>query len=131
MSLLQHNRKLSDKVSIQAKNQVTRDGIVPQTQSVTFIRNLRVDNHITNQVAALIDLGIAENTKQLINDMVQSRINQLNKEDQNRLQKIIQALEMKDFYTVQSKKVIHISTQINLLKMPAVRDKRWFILLKC
>lgn len=52
---------------------------------------------------ALIDLGIAENTKQLISDMVQSRINQLNKEDQNRLQKIIQALEMKDFYTVQSK----------------------------
>ena len=103
MSLLQHNRKLSDKVSIQAKNQVTRDEIAPQTQSVTFIRNLRVDNHITNQVAALIDLGIAENTKQLINDMVQSRINQLNKEDQNRLQKIIQALEMKDFYTVQSK----------------------------
>lgn len=82
-------------------------------------------------LCALIDLGIAENTKQLISDMVQSRINQLNKEDQNRLQKIIQALEMKDFYTVQSKKVIHISTQINLLKMPAVRDKRWFILLKC
>ena len=50
-----------------------------------------------------IDLGIAENTKQLISDMVQSRINQLNKEEQNRLQKIIQALEMKDFYTVQSK----------------------------
>ncbi|MCC4388577.1 DUF5388 domain-containing protein [Limosilactobacillus reuteri] len=50
-----------------------------------------------------MDLGIAENTKQLISDMVQSRINQLNKEDQNRLQKIIQALEMKDFYTVQSK----------------------------
>lgn len=54
-------------------------------------------------LCALIDLGIAENTKQLISDMVQSRINQLNKEDQNRLQKIIQALEMKDFYTVQSK----------------------------
>ena len=54
-------------------------------------------------LCALIDLGIAENTKQLISDMVQSRINQLNKEDQNRLQKITQALEMKDFYTVQSK----------------------------
>ena len=59
--------------------------------------------YLVQILCALIDLGIAENTKQLISDMVQSRINQLNKEDQNRLQKIIQALEMKDFYTVQSK----------------------------
>lgn len=73
--------------------------------------------YLVQILCALIDLGIAENTKQLISDMVQSRINQLNKEDQNRLQKIIQALEMKDFYTVQSKKVIHISTQINLPEM--------------
>ena len=65
MSLLQHNRGLSKKVSVRAKNQVNRDEIVPKTQSVTFTRNLRVDNHITNLVAALLDLGIAENTKQL------------------------------------------------------------------
>ncbi|MRG90101.1 hypothetical protein C5O77_01125 (plasmid) [Limosilactobacillus reuteri] len=103
MSLLQHNKGLSKEVSVHTKNQVSRDEIVPKTQSVTFTRNLRVDNHITNQVAALLDLGVAENTKQLISDMVQTRINQLNKEDQNRLQKIVQSLEMKDFYTIQSK----------------------------
>lgn len=104
MSLLKHNNnKLSRKVSVQAKRQVSRDEIVPKTQSVTFTRNLRVDNHITNQVAALIDLGVATNTKQLISDMVQSRINQLNQEDQDRLHKVIQSLEMKDFYTIQSK----------------------------
>lgn len=103
MSLLQHNKELSKKIIVHAKNQVSRDEIVPKTQSVTFTRNLRVDNHITNQVAALLDLGVAENTKQLISDMVQSRINQLNKEDQNRLQKIVQSLEMKDFYTIQSR----------------------------
>ena len=103
MSLLQHNRKLSDKVNVHVKNQVRRDEIVPKTQSVTFTRNLRVDNHITNQVAALIDLGVAENTKQLINDLVQSRINQLSKEDQNILNKVVQSLEMKDFYTVKSR----------------------------
>ncbi|MBC8745044.1 hypothetical protein H5W18_10790 [Lactobacillus sp. Marseille-P7033] len=103
MSLLQHNKNSSKKVSIHAPNQVSRDEIVPKTQSVTFTRNLRVDNHITNQVIALLDLGVAENTKQLISDMVQTRINQLNQEDQNRLQKIIQSLEMKDFYTIQSK----------------------------
>lgn len=103
MSLLQHNKGLSKKVSVHSKNQVSRDEIVPKTQSVTFTRNLRVDNHITNQVAALLDLGVAENTKQLISDMVQTRINQLSKEDQNRLQKIVQSLEMKDFYTIQSR----------------------------
>lgn len=103
MSLLQHNKRLSKKVSVHAQNQVSRDEIVPKTQSVTFTRNLRVDNHITNQVAALLDLGVAENTKQLINDLVQARINQLSKEDQNRLQKIVQSLEMKDFYAIQSK----------------------------
>lgn len=103
MSLLQHNRGLTKKVSVHAKNQVSRDEIVPKTQSVTFTRNLRVDNHITNLVAALIDLGVAENTKQLISDMVQTSISQLSKEDQNRLQKIVQSLEMKDFYTIQSK----------------------------
>lgn len=103
MSLLQHNRKLSNNVSVHAKNQVSRDEIVPRSQSVTFTRNLRVDNHITNQVAALLDLGVATNTKQLISDLVQSRINQLSKEDQDRLQKIVQSLEMKDFYTIQSR----------------------------
>lgn len=103
MSLLKHNNEPTKKISDQIINQVSRDEIVPKTQSVTFTRNLRVDNHITNQVAALLDLGIAENTKQLISDMVQARINQLNQEDQNRLQKVIQALEMKDFYTMKSK----------------------------
>lgn len=103
-SLLNHNSNLSEKLSVRARNQVSRDEIVPKTQSVTFIRNLRVDNHISNQVAALLDLGVAESTKQLVSDMVQARINQLSKEDQNRLQKIVQSLEMKDFYTIQSKK---------------------------
>lgn len=51
------------KVSVHTINQVSRDEIVPKTQSVTFTRNLQVDNHITNQVAALLDLGVAENTK--------------------------------------------------------------------
>ena len=30
MSLLQHNRKLSDKVNVHVKNQVSRDEIVPK-----------------------------------------------------------------------------------------------------
>ena len=103
MSLLKHTNDLSKGVSVHIKNQVNRDDIVPKTQSVTFTRNLRVNNHITNQVAALLDLGVADSTKSLINDLVQNKINQLSKEDQNRLQKIINSLEMKDFYTIQSK----------------------------
>lgn len=60
MSLLKHTNDLSKGVSVHIKNQVNRDDIVPKTQSVTFTRNLRVDNHITNQVAALLDLGVAD-----------------------------------------------------------------------
>ena len=103
MALLQHKNDLSKNLKVKAAHLVSRDDIVPKTQSVTFTRNLRVDNHITNQVAALLDLGIADNTKALISDLVQTRISHLTPEDQNRLQKIINSLEMKDFYTVQSK----------------------------
>lgn len=88
---------------MEVTQQVKREDIVPNTQRVTFPRNLRVDNHISNEVAALITLGISTDTKALINNLVQNKIAELSDSDQKRLQQIISSLEMKDFYTIQSR----------------------------
>lgn len=109
-ALLNHNhniKPLSRGAQVEVTQQVQRNDIVPDTETVTFPRNLRVDNHIANQVSALISLGISKDTKSLITELVQNKINELSKEDQHRLQLVLNSLEKKDYYTMQSRKISH------------------------
>lgn len=111
-TLLNHNhnsngKTLSRGAQVEVTHQVQRNDIVPNAENVTFPRNLRVDNHIANQVSALIGLGISKDTKSLIAELVQSKINELSKEDQNRLHLVLNSLEKKDYYAMQSRKISH------------------------
>lgn len=103
-----HNSKaLSRGAQVEVTNQVQRTDIVPDTEVVTFPRNLRVDNHVANQVSALISLGASKDTKSLITELVQNKINELSKDDQKRLHLVLNSLEKKDYYTMQSRKISH------------------------
>ena len=62
--------KLEANNRIHVKNQVSRSQIVPGSDTITFPVNIRVDNHIRNQVTALINLGVESNMKRMVADML-------------------------------------------------------------
>lgn len=79
------------------KNQVTRDEIVPEVKSVTFPANIRVDNHIRNQVTALLNIGISKNMKELIIHLIELQKEKLEDSQLMRFEKMTNILEEKDY----------------------------------
>lgn len=75
----------------------------PDFEQVTIPRNLRVDNHIANQVQALINIGFADDAKGVIYRLVNDKINSLQPGDQERISSMVKMLEIKDYYSQQSK----------------------------
>lgn len=89
------NLTASDRVK--TKNQVSRDDIVPEMQRVTFPVNIRGDNHIRNELSALLNLGIEKNMKGLLNHLIQSEKLSLDESQESRFEKMVNILEQKDY----------------------------------
>lgn len=89
------NLKARDRVK--TKNQVNRDDIVPEMQMVTFPVNIRGDNHIRNELSALLNLGVENNMKELLNHMIQLEKEALEESQLSRLEKMVNILEQKDY----------------------------------
>ena len=98
MAITRHKREnLTVNDRIKVNNQVSRDEIVPNLESVTFPVNIRVDNHIRKQVTAFINLGIEKNMKALIQHMIEKEKEDLDSSQLPRFEKMVNILEEKDY----------------------------------
>lgn len=89
--------KLEANNRIHVKNQVSRSDIVPESDTITFPVNIRVDNHIRNQVTALINLGVESNMKRMVADMIEKEKESLTESQLNRFERMVKILEEKDY----------------------------------
>ena len=98
----QKKPKLKAGSRVSVRNKVKREDIVnekeePQVLSVTFPANIRADNHIRNELSALLNLGIEKNMKALLNHLIETEKSSLGDSQITRLEKMVSILEEKDF----------------------------------
>lgn len=100
---------LKNDVKVVAESQVTRNEIVDDEKpindipEITIPRNLRVDNHIANKSQALINMGVADDAKGLVEFLINNYIEKMKEGDQKRIEKMVKMLEVKDYFSKQSK----------------------------
>lgn len=104
MGMLNHEpnnkkKKLDRGTTIEVKNQVERGEVLGEksfTKAVTIPVNIRVDNHIRNQISALINLGKGKSQKDFVKTVVNNVIEELSESDRARFNKMFDILEEKD-----------------------------------
>lgn len=104
MGLLNHDEpnnqstkhKLNRGAKVVVQNQVERNDVVPSDLKKSFPVNVRVDNHIRNQISALINLGKAKSQKELVQKYVEHAISALSESESSRFDKMFDILEQKD-----------------------------------
>lgn len=104
MGMLNHNvgptkNKLERGTKINVQNQVNRAevlGAEATSKTVTIPINIRVDNHIRNQISALLNLGLGKSQKDFVKNAVNKSIEELSESDRIRFNKMFEILEEKD-----------------------------------
>lgn len=104
MGMLNHNvgqtkNKLERGTKINVQNQVNRAevlGAEAASKTVTIPINIRVDNHIRNQISALLNLGLGKSQKDFVKNAVNQSIEELSESDRVRFNKMFEILEEKD-----------------------------------
>lgn len=87
---------VKNKVSIDNVNKIEENKEV-KTPRVTLQTSLRIDNHIKNQLQALVSTGYFESFKSFLENSLNDYINNLPEEEQKQLEYIIDKLELKDY----------------------------------
>lgn len=104
MGMLNHEskqpkQKLERGPKIEIKNQVDRARVLDDdtaNKTVTIPINIRVDNHIRNQISALLNLGLGKSQKDFVKNAVNQTIEELSESDRARFNKMFDILEEKD-----------------------------------
>lgn len=104
MGMLNHEskqtkQKLERGTKIEIKNQVDRAQVLDDdtaNKTVTVPINIRVDNHIRNQISALLNLGLGKSQKDFVKNIVNHTIEELSESDRARFNKMFDILEEKD-----------------------------------
>lgn len=91
-----HSLKRGPQVVV--KEQVARNNIVTDSETVTLPVNIRVDNHIRNQISALLNLGYGTSQKELVKNLVDKTIEELPENEKIRFEKMYTILEQKDAF---------------------------------
>jgi hypothetical protein len=104
MGMLTHEpskqkKKLNRGTTIEVKNQVERDDVLGKKATnkiITVPINIRVDNHIRNQISALLNLGKGKSQKDFVSNAVNREIEELSESDRARFNKMFDILEERD-----------------------------------
>ncbi|WP_455409864.1 DUF5388 domain-containing protein [Lacticaseibacillus paracasei] len=67
-------------------------------KNVTYPANIRVDNHVRNQISALQNLGLGNSAKDIVHNLVAERVEQLDSPTAKRYQEMVDILEQMDAY---------------------------------
>ena len=100
MGMLNHEskqtkQKLERGTKIEIKNQVDRAQVLDDdtaNKTVTVPINIRVDNHIRNQISALLNLGLGKSQKDFVKNVVNHTIEELSESDRASFNKIFDIL---------------------------------------
>ena len=88
--------------TIQVENQVSRSDVTGEekgiVKNVTYPANVRVDNHVRNQISALQNLGLGTSAKDIVKSLVAERVEQLDSATAKRYQEMVDILEQMDAY---------------------------------
>lgn len=100
MGMLQHGQQKRPKLDrgskVVVKNQVKRNEVLNEGE-ITFPVNVRVDNHIRNEISALINLGLADSAKDMVRKLVEEKVDSLGDDQKKRYEKMYSILEEKDY----------------------------------
>lgn len=117
--LLNHNNRtgklLTRGSKIEVKNKVNREDIKeiiksaevptsPQLRQVTDPKNIRVDNHIRNDIMAFVTLGKFDSNKEFCETMVERFKETLTADEIKRFNYLKETYELKDYERAQRKK---------------------------
>ena len=81
------------KIDTNIKNKAISTSIMT---TVTEPVNIRVDNHIRNQIAALITMGHSDTQKEMVEHLLNLYIEKLEKNDYKRFDDLVEIYEEKD-----------------------------------
>ncbi len=112
--LLDHSgkskKKLTRGAEIKVANQVTRQELSDQDKiasdnnieismkkQVDFPVNIRVNNHVRNNITALLNLGLGNSASELVNRLVNEQIETLEPSQIKRFNQMVDILEQKDY----------------------------------
>ena len=88
--------------TIQVENQVSRSDVTGEEKgiikNVTYPANVRVDNHVRNQISALQNLGLGSSAKDIVQDLLAEKVEQLDSPTAKRYQEMVDILEQMDAY---------------------------------
>ena len=59
---------------------------------------MRVDNHVRNQISALQNLGLGNSAKDIVQDLLAEKVEQLDSPTAKRYQEMVDILEQMDAY---------------------------------
>lgn len=99
------NNKVN-RADIEKSSQIKEKALKEKTivsSSITEPVNIRVDNHIRNQIAALITMGHSDNQKEMVETFVNLYIENLTNSELKRFEDLIQIYEDKDVKRHQKK----------------------------
>lgn len=99
------NNKVN-RADIEKSSQIKEKALKEKTivsSSITEPVNIRVDNHIRNQIAALITMGHSDNQKEMVETFVNLYIENLTNSELKRFEDLVQIYEHKDLKKYQKK----------------------------
>lgn len=99
------NNKVN-RADIEKSSQIKEKALKEKTivsSSITEPVNIRVDNHIRNQIAALITMGHSDNQKEMVETFVNLYIENLTNGELKRFEDLVQIYEHKDLKKYQKK----------------------------
>lgn len=64
---------------------------------VTLAASLRINNHIKNELQALVSMGYFENFKEFLENALNDYINNIPEDEQKQLEYIVNKLELRDY----------------------------------
>lgn len=91
------NQNLEVKNRVKVENQVDRKDIVSEEKRITFPVTIRVTNHTRNQIQALGHLGTKSTLKEVVEELVQLKVDSLTDSDKARYLEDVNTLETKDY----------------------------------
>lgn len=89
-------KKLIHEPAIKVANQIKRDEII-NDGIVTTHASIRVDNHTRNRLTALLNIGLGTSQKEIIDVLVNEKVDSLAGDDKKRFNDMYSILEKKDY----------------------------------
>lgn len=88
--------KLTRGPVVKVENQIKREDVIDDG-TVTFTSSVRVDNHVRNKLTALFNIGLGDTQQDIINRLINDKVDSLDDSAKKRFNDMYSILEKKDY----------------------------------